>query len=200
MTRPDLQLVPGKTAAQLADLEDDDLMLLARTGREDAFATLIQRHQSLVIGLAGRYFADGSVGREVAQDVFCALWAEREKYRPRGKFKSYLFKITRNRCHVVARQRKSNRKKLDGLAVQAEVAPGEDLPLDALVEAERAREVRQKLTRLPGKTREVLILRFTHELSLEEIAGLTGMPLGTVKSHLFRGLKRMARLMKEGRP
>ena len=69
-----------------------------------------------------------------------------------------------------------------------------------LADDDRAKEVRSKLTRLPGKTREVLILRFTHELSLEEISSLTGMPLGTVKSHLFRGLKRMARFMKEECP
>jgi len=199
MTEPRFHLVKDNSSPELVDLGDDDLMRLTRTGREDAFAVLIRRHQDFVIGLATRYFADRSLGREVAQDVFLALWAGKEKYQPRGKFVSYLFKVTRNRCHVVARAGKNYQRKLDNLAVQAKAGGlSTDVPLDVLVKAERAREVRANLARLPGKTREVLILRFTHELSLLEIASLTDMPLGTVKSHLFRGLKRMTRFMKEG--
>jgi RNA polymerase sigma-70 factor (ECF subfamily) len=197
MPQPDLKLVEAKPGAALEELSDDDLMTLVRTDRQDAFELLIRRYQTLVLGVAARYFADRALGREVAQDVFLALWAERARYRPRGKFKNYLFTVTRNRCHVVARQRKSRMRKHSNLArdTQAQPGPGGDMPLDALVEAERAREVREKLVELPERMRQVLILRFTHELALEEIASLTGMPLGTVKSHVFRGLKRLGRLL-----
>ena len=197
MPQPDLRLVEGKPGAALQDLSDDDLMTLVRTDWQDAFEILIRRYQSLVLGLAARYFSDRALGREVAQDVFLALWAERSRYRPRGKFKNYLFTITRNRCHGVARQRQSRKRKHANLAreSQAQPAPSGDLPLDALVEAERARQVREKLVHLPERMRQVLILRFTHEMALEEIASLTGMPLGTVKSHVFRGLKRLGRLL-----
>lgn len=196
MHEQNLRLVSGAAPGELGELPDDSLMLLARANREDAFAVLVRRHQSLVFGLAARYFADRSLGREVSQDVFLSLWADRERYRPRGKFKSYLVSVTFHRCHFVARQIRSHRRKLAGLARESQTQTGgEDLPLELMVEAERAREVRANLALLPGKMREVLILRFTQELQIEEIASLTGKPPGTVKSHLFRGLRRLARLM-----
>ncbi len=198
MVRPNIRLVDKTENRQLDELADDDLMLLTRANREDAFETLIRRHQSLVLGLSVRYFADRSLGTDVTQDVFLALWAERERYRGRGKFRSYLFSMTMHRCHVVARQRKSHLRKLANVAQDNRARATEaDQALDTLVEAERAREVRELLTRLPGKMRRVMILRFTHELALEEISSITGLPLGTVKSHLFRGVRRLAKLLQE---
>ena len=198
MPPPDLKLVCEGSPKEPEDLADDDLMLLSRSGRQDAFDALVRRHQSLVFGLATRYFADRTLGREVAQDVFLSLWAERERYRPRGKFTGYLVSATFHRCHYLARQRRSHDRKLGDFARESGTRqePG-DLPLDHLVEAERAREVRAKLALLPAGMREVMILRYTQDLSIEEIADLTGKPPGTVKSHLFRGLKRLARLLRE---
>ena len=87
---------------------------------------------------------------------------------------------------------------LSGREEQTAEDPGEpDRPLAELVEREKARVVRGALARVPDGHRQVLVLRFTHDLSLEEIAASTGHPLGTVKSHLFRGLKRLRRLLDE---
>ncbi|MBW2703217.1 MAG: sigma-70 family RNA polymerase sigma factor [Deltaproteobacteria bacterium] len=201
MAKPNIHLVNSPETRQLGDFSDDDLMLLARANREDAFEVLIKRHQSLVLGLSVRYFADHSMGTDVTQDVFLALWAERERYRARGKFRSYLYSMTLHRCHVVARQRKSHRNKQSKLTTENKArATHTDQPLDALLDAERAREVRELLTHLPPKMRRVMILRFTQELPLEDIASLTDQPLGTIKSHLFRGIRRLAKLLKEERP
>ncbi len=76
----------------------------------------------------------------------------------------------------------------------------DDEALRTLVQAEERREVRRKLTLLPDKMREVLILRFTQDLPIQEIASLTGLRAGTVKSHLFRGLARLHRLIGKDRP
>jgi len=192
-----LRLVGAEEAAAEADaLDDDDLMRLARAGRQDAFERLVRRHQALVLGLATRWLSDPAEGRDVAQDVFLALWAERDRYRPNGRFRSYLVSMTCNRCRVAARQRRSHGRKVSGLAAQGPAAPADPgAPLERLVEAERAREVRRLLGALPEKTREVVILRFTHELPLADIAELTGLPLNTVKSHVHRGLERLHALL-----
>ena len=196
MTNPNLHLVKGKTEKKLEDLPDDDLMILARAERKDAFEALVLRHQALVLALATRFLADKNLGRDVAQEVFLSLWAERHRYRPQGHFRSYLVSVTHHRCHYVARQRRSHGRKLGKLARNATLGQAEpDLPLEMLVAAEKAREVRKKLERLPERIRQVLILRFTQDCSLQEIAELTGLPLGTVKSHLFRGLKRLNRMI-----
>jgi RNA polymerase sigma-70 factor (ECF subfamily) len=71
-------------------------------------------------------------------------------------------------------------------------------PLDELIEKSKTAEVRRALTKLPEPVREILILRYTHELSLEEIADATEKPVGTIKSHVFRGLKKLRQTLSKG--
>jgi RNA polymerase sigma-70 factor, ECF subfamily len=186
-----LRLVDSPVAPDaLAALGDDDLMLLSRQGRKDAFEVLIVRHQGFVLGCASRFFADRQLGREVAQDVFLALWAEKERYRPRGRFKSLLVAMTFNRCRIVARQKQSDSRKLE-LAKRDALPPPGQTPLAEILERSRAELVREKLALLPPAMRRALILRYAQGLSLAEIASLTGKPLGTIKSDLSRGLEKL---------
>lgn len=192
---PPIRLVEVATPHELHDLADDDLMVLTKVDREDAFEMLMRRHQPLVFGLATRFFSDKTLGRDVAQDVFLSLWSERNRYRATGKFRSYLVSVTLHRCHMVARQGRNQSNKIANAGKLETANRDESLPLDALVERERAQEMRRMLNQVPAKHRQVLILRFTHDFSLGEIAESTGLPVGTVKSHLFRGLKKLRRLM-----
>lgn len=193
--RPILEVVdntPGEPT-------DDDLMLLARAGRRDVFEVLVRRHQKLVIALAVRFLGDATLGRDVAQDVFLAVWSERERYESRSRFRSYLVSVTLHRCQFVARQRRSHTRKLADLASETSNEPALDSgAMHELIEAEKRREVHEKLTVLPEPMRQVLILRFTHELPIEEIAKLTGLRLGTVKSHLHRGVRRLHQSLEKG--
>jgi RNA polymerase sigma factor (sigma-70 family) len=193
-----IRLVEPQATRGLADASDDELMLLARAGREDAFEVLLRRYQAFVLGVAARYLGDPAAGRDVMQDVFLALWRERERYKAGGRFRSYLAAMTFHRCHSVARHRRNQARRA---ARGDHGAPADELPLDVLVERERAREVRALLAQVPEHHRRVLILRFAEDLELDEIAAATGHPLGTVKSHLFRGLKTLrAMLTKEPPP
>ncbi|MBN2360906.1 MAG: RNA polymerase sigma factor [Deltaproteobacteria bacterium] len=193
-----LHLVPGAEGRTLGDLGDDDLMLLVKAGRKDAFETLIRRYQEFVFGFAARFLGDRSQGRDVAQDVFLALWAERDRYQARGSFKGLLFTMARNRCHVTARGRRTQRTKLDALGIDPAARPtAPSEPIDELVAAERARLVQSKLAELPEKMRQALILRYTNGLQLDEIASVTCSPLGSVKATISRGLKRLGRLFEQ---
>jgi RNA polymerase sigma-70 factor, ECF subfamily len=199
MARPELRVV-GR-AEDLAGLADDDLMLLSRQGRRDAFEVLVARHTRLVLGTAIRFLGDRATGREVAQDVFLMLWSERERYVPKQKLKSLLITMTFNRCRALSRQRKNDRKKSETLAMLDHDVSDPATPLEQLLEQNRAAIVRAELTRLPEPVREILILRFAQDLSVQEIAEVTDKPVGTIKSHLFRGLKKLAQIFsKEGTP
>lgn len=190
----------GKSISKATELDDDDLLRLIKANNRDAFEALIQRHQKLVLGLAIRFLGDPVLGRDAAQDIFLSLWAQRARYKNQGKFCSYLVSITLNRCRYLARQRSSNGKKLSLLKMEADSTENtkeNHVPLQKLLCEEKNRAVRQKLTALPHKTREVLILRYSNDLSLNEIAEITGMPLGTVKSHLSRGVKRLHQMLEE---
>jgi RNA polymerase sigma factor (sigma-70 family) len=199
--RPPIRLVEARTDAALSAADDDDLMLLAKAERQDAFEVLMRRHQAQVFGVAARFLNDRALGRDVMQDVFLSLWRERERYKSSGRFRSYLVAMTLNRCHMVARSKQSQARRA-GKAVRADedARPRDHLPVDALVERERTRELRQLLAQVPEHHREVLILRFAEDLELDEIARATGHPLGTVKSHLFRGLKTLRSLLQKESP
>lgn len=195
--QPNLKVATNSAQRALVDLEDDGLMLLVKTGHRDALEVLIKRHQDLVLGFANRYLGDRQLARDVAQDAFLSLWAERQRYQARGLFRAYLFQVVRNRCFIVARQRRSHHRKVDKFSETEPAAQEIQLPVDELMRAERAKQVQQQLQHLPDKVRQVLILRFTHELPLDEISTMTQMPVGTIKSHIFRGLKKMKQLLGE---
>jgi RNA polymerase sigma-70 factor (ECF subfamily) len=194
--KPPLRLVEWVGPRGADDIGDDDLMLLASSGRQDAFEALVRRHQSLVLGLSCRFLGDKSKGRDVTQEVFLALWAERSRYRAQGRFRSFLVSMTLHRCHAVIRENKNYLRRMAELARESETTgTASRLPLERLLEWEKAQRVRQGLMKLPIKHRQVLILRFTHGYALEEISQLLDSPLGTVKSSLFRGLKKLQALL-----
>ena len=196
--RAPIHVVETRGPKTLGDLDDDDLMLLTKSERQDAFEALMRRHQPLVLGIAARFLNDRGIGRDVMQDVFLSLWKERARYRASGRFRSYLVSMTLHRCHMVARNRKSQEQRISNLARAQEDPPqSEALPLDAVVARERSRDLRQMLMRVPEHHRQVLILRFAEDLGLEEIAEATSLPLGTVKSHLFRGLKTLRTMVRK---
>ena len=197
--RKSFRIVHNTNQTTLADLTDDELITLIKIDRHDAFQELVSRYQTLVLGLATRFLGDNTLGRDVAQDVFLSLWAERSRYKSRGVFSRYLIRVSLNRCHYVARQRKSDKTKLSKFLEQSTVEGFDnDDALESVLALENAKKVRMCLLNLPENPRLVLILRFTSDMSLEEIATNTGMPIGTVKSHISRGLKRLNKLLKKG--
>ena len=196
MNRSELQLVTDCDSDP--PLSDDELMQLIQADSNHAFRKLIVRHQGLVLGLATRFLNDTALGRDVAQDVFLALWAQRKRYRAQGRFRSFLVSMTNHRCLVVARQGRNDRKRLERLRKTSDrTVDSAETPLRQLLKEEKAARVRDKLTRLGAKQRQVLILRYTHELTWEEIAEHTKQPMGTVKSHWFRGMKRLCKILRK---
>ena len=190
---------------RLEQLGDDELMLLvkrAETGPRyrEAFDVLVRRHQRLVLTYADRYLGERDRALDVAQESFVTLWEGRHDYRPEGRFRSYLLAIAHNRCRERSRHERGQQRRADALRVRgggagSEPATGgedaDDAPLSALLERERAAEVRRRLAELDDKTRQVLVLRFANELSYEEIAEVTRGRVGTLKSRVSRGLAKL---------
>ena len=134
--------------------------------------------------------------REVAEDLFQETWMRvllrGAQYNGKARFDTWLFTIARNL--VIDLSRKRTMASLDEMSDGREddrpfeVAMSGPSPLEQLEERENCAEVGEVLLKLEPNYREVLVLRFYEELSLEEIAGLTCAPLSTVKSRLYRGL------------
>ena len=153
---------------------------------------LIERYQHRLL----RYLVFLTGNRELSEDIFQETWIrvmERgRQYNGKAKFDTWLFAIARHL--VIDWSRKKTTTSLEALQEQYgneqafDVPSNEPSPFDAVTCRENRENVQAALGRLDALHREVLVLRFHEELSLEEIAGVTGAPLSTVKSRLYRGL------------
>jgi RNA polymerase sigma-70 factor (ECF subfamily) len=187
---------PSAGSTPLVELDDDALVLLGRAGRREAFDTLVRRHQERVLRLAHKYLADKGAAHDAAQATFVELFRSLPRYQPRGLFLVFLQRIALNQCRMYGRSRTSRARASDELAWQPE-APPPQAPDALLLAREQRREVEQALTGLSTKLREVLVLRYANDCSLEEVAQILELPVGTVKSRLFAGLAKLRQKLEE---
>jgi RNA polymerase sigma-70 factor, ECF subfamily len=156
---------------------------------------LIVRYQHRLL----RYLLFLTGNRETAEDLFQEVWmrvlVRGGQFNGRARFETWLFTIARNL--VIDHRRKRVLNSLDELvegateddrAMAFEVADDEPTPFDRVANLEDREQIAAALLALDTLHREVLVLRFHEELSLEEIAKVTRAPLSTVKSRLYRGL------------
>ena len=171
---------------QRAQLGDDDLMRLARAGQAGAFEALVRRHQARVLRLCHRYLSDAGLTQDAAQNTFIELYRYLPRYQPQGQFEAFLRRVALNQCRMVARSRK---RPIPQLPEQ----PAEEGPDLRVLRAERQREISRALSKLSARHRDVIALRFGADLSYQEIAETLRVPIGTVRSRLFEGLKKLRR-------
>ncbi len=148
------------------------------------------RYGTQVYRVALGCLSNASDAEEITQTVFVDAWRARETFDPaKGSLGGWLLTITKRRC--IDRVRVRDRDRRDVAAVAAGIShdhqvAGPDQVVDQIV-------VSDQLARLPQSQRAVLELAFYDDLSHSQIASLTGLPLGTVKSHLRRGLDQLRR-------
>lgn len=175
----------------------ESLAVSAGLKRQDAglLDELITRYQHRLM----RYLLYLTGHREMAEDLFQEVWmrvlVRGAQFNGKARFDTWLFAIARNL--VIDQKRKRTMASLDELfeggseddrPMSFEVADGEPTPFDRFANLEDRERIAAGLLKLDTIYREVLVLRFYEELSLEEIAKVTRAPLSTVKSRLYRGL------------
>jgi len=168
---------------------DDDLMLLARGGLDAAFDTLVRRHQERVIRVASRLAGRSSLAPDLAQNTFLAVYRALPKYQARGKFSAYLYRVLLTQCRLSYRSAHVENHALDKLSrVPAEASEAVE---DIILARERQREVELALDCLSPKLRQAVVLRYSGELSYDEIAEVLLVPVGTVKRRLFDAMEKL---------
>jgi RNA polymerase sigma-70 factor (ECF subfamily) len=171
----------------------DDRAIVARVlaGDRDAFRVLVDREGAGVVRACHRILADLHEAEDAAQEAFVTAFRSLGTWREDGPFGAWLTRIA-VRIAIRRSQRRRTVTWLDptnpGAAADTASAPD---PATLSLQAERAADIRDAVSRLDEPYREVVALRFFGELSLGEIADQTGRPLGTVKTHLHRGLLRL---------
>jgi RNA polymerase sigma-70 factor (ECF subfamily) len=197
MAFPRLVRAEEPPRASLAARSDDELMTLAAAGLRSAFAVLVERHATRVVGLCSRYVNDSHRGRELAQDTWVLVWQSRDRYRAEGEFLPWLVTVARNHCRNELRRRKviaSHER--EPLPEEAAQSIGQ---LDDLLLEERRRRVRAALFELARPLREALLLRYAEELRYDQMTQVVGTGQSTLRSRVHHGLKALREKLEHDR-
>jgi RNA polymerase sigma-70 factor (ECF subfamily) len=174
----------------------DILVARARQGDLRAFEMLIRRYESYVYNLALRILGNSADAEDVAQQAFLRAWRGLPNFKGRSRFSTWLYRIVVNVCYNCL---PSIRRELEMLVPDqdAELIPDERQAVEGGYIAEEERTcLILALESLPESARMLLTLRHLQEMSYDEIAQVTGMPLGTVKAGIFRARQRLKTALK----
>jgi RNA polymerase sigma-70 factor (ECF subfamily) len=178
--------------AQPTSLEAESEMELVRLscqGDQDAFAVLVRNHQRRAFLLAFRMLNNYEEAAEAVQEAFLAAWQGLHTFRGEARFSTWLYRVVYHCCLRILEQRRRDIRDLDAATAQAEhravLESGQEIQ-SLVADRERQKTIQQAIEELPGKYRAVLILRHLQELTYEEIAQALSLPVGTIKTHLFR--------------
>jgi RNA polymerase sigma-70 factor (ECF subfamily) len=163
---------------------DEQLMLEFQQGSREAFSELFARYRDRIYGFFRRRLGHAARAEELAQETFLAVLRAAAHYEPRALFRTYLYGIAMNLLR--AERRKAGRE---------ESPPAEAADPQTRGNPEAALWVQRAIAQLDAGDREVLLLREYEQLSYEEIAGLTGVPIGTVRSRLWRARMALKELL-----
>jgi len=183
---------PDQPVATSLDVVDERAAVDAvLAGDREAFRILVDRDSAAVIRACHRILGDAQEAEDAAQETFVTAFRSLAGWRGDGPFAAWLTRIG-VRIALRRAQRRRDVTWIDPTtpAANVDLSGGSD-PAVATLRAERAAGLRSAVSRLEEPYREVVALRFFGELSLDEIATQTGRPLGTVKTHLRRGLLRL---------
>ena len=189
-----------------ATIDERQIVADVLAGDRDAFRALVERESRQVVAACARILGDRHEAEDVAQEAFVIAYRSLASWRSDGPFGAWLARIAVR----LATRRAGQRRQvvwLDPLAADAD-QPGRDRfrtsgahdavdPAHAVLRSERDAQLRAAVAALDEPYREVVALRFFAQRSLNEIAQTTDRPLGTVKTHLHRGLARLRRSLEE---
>jgi RNA polymerase sigma factor (sigma-70 family) len=172
----------------------DDRALVARVTEGDggALEALYARYGRACYGLARRILADEQFAQDVVQEVFLTVWRDASRFdAARGGFSSWLLSMTHHKAVDAVRREENLRKRRTTAELLEEREDDGPRIHDEVWSTLRRERVRTALATLPEPQREALVLAYFGGYTQREIAGLTGTPLGTVKTRMLAGMRRL---------
>jgi len=178
----------------LAVAEHEQLLVTAaRAGSPDAWDALFQRYQLPLYAYVFELLRTEQTALDVVQETFINAARHLGSLRDDDRFGSWLFSIAHRKC--VDRWRKSGRKEPLEPEVAEALSADESDPSELLIRREQEAELMKLIEQLPRPQRSVRLLHFVEDFSLEQIVGITGAPLGTVKSRLHYAKRALRKMM-----
>ncbi|CAG7650572.1 ECF RNA polymerase sigma factor SigW [Paenibacillus solanacearum] len=173
-------------------VSDEQLVAEALRGNRDAFAELVHRYKHKVYGLLRGMGAGEMDAQDLAQETFLKAYRGLAGHDSSRSFASWLYAIAANGLRDHWKRRRPSAE----AAIAAETSGGES-PEDIYLQAERRSELQERLKRLPENYRMALLLRYTNDLTYEEISGILAVPIAKVQNDLHRAKKRLKQVITE---
>src|SRR5215210_1381621 len=185
-----MSISAASVALSLSAITDSDLVLRAISGREDGFEELVRRYQRPIAAYVYRMVGNYDSALDLTQEVFIKVYGSLERYRSEYKFSTWIYKIAHNAAVDHLRRYSAREQSLtgesDGTTYDLPIESGKPTPEQESERRERRDEIEAVVDQLAPAYRELVVLRHSHDLSYDEIAEVTALPLGTVKNRLFR--------------
>jgi RNA polymerase sigma factor (sigma-70 family) len=180
-----------------APLADDGGLMLAWVGGDAAaFAALYTRHKGPLYRFLLKTVKDRAIADELFQETWSRVIAVRQRYRAEAKFGTWLLQIAHNLAIDSFRRQRPQAGPAETEAVFArQAAPEREQPEHALSDVELRRRMQRAIASLPDEQRTAFVLRMENELSLEDIAAVTGVGKETAKSRLRYAMARVRELV-----
>jgi RNA polymerase sigma-70 factor (ECF subfamily) len=185
----------------IREFSDAELVSTASTGAESSFEELVRRYQRPIVSYVYRMLSDYEASLDVTQEVFIKVYNSLERYSTDYKFSTWLYRIAHNAAIDHMRRNSMNAQSIetengDG-TYQLQIESPNPTPEQERERSEWRTEIEAVVKTLPTAYRDLILLRHSRDLSYDEIAEITGLPLGTVKNRLFRAREMMRGLLVE---
>jgi RNA polymerase sigma-70 factor (ECF subfamily) len=172
---------------------DAELIAAAREDDERAFKFLVDRYLPSVYGFCVRYTGSPSDAEDAAQEAFLKAWRSLSRFNPDKSFKTWLFAIAKNSATDLMRKRRSD----DSNVLVDTLTDPEPLPEELFERASLATDVRGALSELKPRDQTILELRYTEDLSFEDIAKILKISPNTIRSLHRRALMSLRKVLTE---
>ena len=183
----------GKRPLTLGPTTSDEALIKAiACGERGAMELLYSRHSVRVYRFSLRITGNPTVAEDIASDVFLEVWRHAEAFKANSQVSTWLLAITRNKSLSALRRRVDAPLEDDWADAVEDTA---DDPETSVHNNDRSTVIQKCLSELSPAQREVIDLVYYHEKSVEEVAQIVGVPVGTVKTRMFYARHRMADLL-----
>jgi RNA polymerase sigma-70 factor (ECF subfamily) len=155
---------------------------------EEAFERIVREYQDKIFRLAFSLMGDRAAAEDAAQDALVRIWKGLHGFRAESSLSTWIYSITRNACLTALGRGRLRTASLDDAGPRREA----ERRATAGWFAAESPDAAALLDRLPAKYRQVVTLFYMQEKSYDEVANMLGLPVGTVKTYLFRARKSLA--------
>jgi RNA polymerase sigma-70 factor (ECF subfamily) len=169
------------------------LAKLSRNGDRRAFAELVDLYKDKIYHLGYRMLNQRQEAEDVVQETFLRVYTNLDRYDENQKFSTWIYRIATNLCIDRLRKRKPSYSidaelpEGEGTDWHAMLASDDASPETELILSETQQHIREAIQSLPDKYKSIVVLRYLHDLSLQEISDILEMPVTTVKTRVHRG-------------